>query len=77
MTALSGGVLAATLPLAFINWHTFFFFLFALIACGCAVAVAVWAGLSAGAFCFFTLRRLSGVRFGSSPASFMRWLAGA
>jgi NADH-quinone oxidoreductase subunit J len=40
MTALPVALLTAALPLAMINWHTFFFLLFALIACGCAVAVA-------------------------------------
>ena len=36
------------LPLAAINWHTFFFLLFAAIACGFAVAVVAAAG-AAGA----------------------------
>ena len=31
--------LAAPLPLAAINWHSFFFMLFAALACGFAVAV--------------------------------------
>jgi NADH-quinone oxidoreductase subunit J len=31
--------LLAALPLAAINWHSFFFFLFAALACGFAVAV--------------------------------------
>jgi hypothetical protein len=34
-------VLAASLPLAAINWHSFFFMLFAALACGFAVAVPV------------------------------------
>jgi NADH-quinone oxidoreductase subunit J len=41
MIALLGTVepLVATLPLAAINWHSFFFLMFAALACGFAVAV--------------------------------------
>ncbi len=39
------GILAefvpATLPLATLNWHSFFFLLFAAVACGCAIAVVL------------------------------------
>jgi NADH-quinone oxidoreductase subunit J len=33
------GLVAMSLPLAAINWHSTFFLLFAVLACGCAVAV--------------------------------------
>ena len=40
MMSLPFALAAVALPMATINWHTFFFLLFALIACGFAVAVA-------------------------------------
>ena len=39
MPYVATALFAAPLPLAFINWHSFFFFLFAAVACGFAVAV--------------------------------------
>lgn len=39
MTGLVADAVLAALPLATINWHTFFFLLFAAVACGGALAV--------------------------------------
>ncbi len=37
----AAGLAAPLLPLAAINWHSFFFLLFAVVACGFAIAVVV------------------------------------
>jgi NADH:ubiquinone oxidoreductase subunit 6 (subunit J) len=41
MSGMLAELLPATLPLAALNWHSFFFLLFAAVACGCAIAVVL------------------------------------
>ena len=41
MSGMLAEIVPLALPLAAINWHSFFFLLFAAVACGCAIAVVL------------------------------------
>lgn len=41
MSCVFADIVPVALPLAAINWHSFFFLLFAAVACGCAIAVVL------------------------------------